>query len=50
MLLGIAVPVFLAAFFCVWLAFHAINVLILLSPFGVLDIFLRLIKFAFLVR
>ncbi len=40
---------FLAAFFCVWLAFHAINVLILLSPFGVLDTLLRAIKLLVLV-
>ena len=42
--LGIGSALFLAAFFCVWLAFHAINVLILLSPFGPLDMALRMIK------
>ncbi len=36
---------FVGAFLVVWLAFHAVNVLILLSPFGFLDLFLRLIKF-----
>lgn len=44
LLLGIGATVFLVAFFCVWLAFHAINVLILLSPFGPLDMLLRGVK------
>ena len=42
---GLAAFVFMLGFFVIWLAFHAINVLILLSPFGFLDIFLRSIKF-----
>jgi hypothetical protein len=41
---GLAACVFMVGFFVVWLAFHAINVLILLSPFGFLDMFLRSIK------
>lgn len=42
--LTIGAGIFLAAFFCIWLAFHAINVLILLSPFGILDLLLRSVK------
>jgi len=42
---ALVLPLFVAAFFSVWLAFHAINVLVLLSPFGVLDTALRSIKF-----
>ncbi len=48
LLVGLGLALFLAAFFCVWLAFHAINVLILLSPFGPLDTLLRLVKLAVL--
>lgn len=44
LLVAIGVVVSLVAFFCVWLAFHAINVLILLSPFGPLDLLLRSMK------
>ena len=47
--LGIGALVFLAAFLCIWLAFHTINVLILLSPFGPLDLFLRSLKLLSLV-
>ena len=47
--LGKAIIVFavigmMAAFFVTWLASHTINVLILLSPFGPLDMVLRAIK------
>ena len=48
-LLGLGIGLFLVAFFCVWLAFHAINVLILLSPFGPLDTLLRMVKLLVLV-
>ncbi len=41
---GVGVVIFVAAFFCVWLAFHSINVLILLSPFGIFDLLLRSVK------
>ena len=42
---GVAVALFMVAFVVIWLAFHAINILILLSPFGFLDMLLRSIKF-----
>lgn len=35
------IPFALAGFAVVWLAFHAINVLIILSPFGLLDLALK---------
>lgn len=40
----ITVPVCLAAFGVVWLSSHAINVLIALSPFGIVDAGLKLTK------
>ena len=43
-LIGLAVIGMMAAFFVTWLAAHTINVLILLSPFGPLDVMLRAIK------
>ncbi|MDX1501133.1 MAG: hypothetical protein R3325_02140, partial [Thermoanaerobaculia bacterium] len=46
--LGIGSVVLVAAFLVVWLASHAINVLILLSPFGPLDLLLRSVKWALL--
>jgi hypothetical protein len=42
--LGLMAVIFVAAFLCIWLAFHTINVLILLSPFGFLDVVLRSLK------
>lgn len=47
--LGVGAVAFLAAFLCIWLAFHVINVLILLSPFGLLDVLLRSVKLVVLV-
>jgi hypothetical protein len=41
LLLVIFVPLSLIAFFAVWLSSHALNVLLLLSPFGFLDLFLK---------
>lgn len=35
---------FLVLFFCVWLVFHAVNVLILLSPSATLDMAMRLVR------
>ena len=43
-LIGLAIVGLLVTFFVTWLAAHTINVLILLSPFGPLDIALRAIK------
>ncbi|MDZ4286490.1 MAG: hypothetical protein U0984_00950 [Prosthecobacter sp.] len=40
----ITIPVFIIAFGVVWLSSHAINVLIALSPFGIVDAGLKLIK------
>jgi len=40
----ITIPVSLVAFAVVWLSAHAINVLIALSPFGIVDAGLKLIK------
>lgn len=40
----ISIPVALVAFAVVWLSSHAINVLIALSPFGIVDSGLKLIK------
>ncbi|WP_395737268.1 hypothetical protein [Prosthecobacter sp.] len=40
----ISIPVALIAFIVVWLSSHAINVLIALSPFGIVDAGLKLIK------
>lgn len=42
------VPICLASFLVVWVTGHAINVLISLSPFGVVDIALKLSKMALL--
>ncbi len=42
----ISIPVALVAFSVVWLSSHAINVLIALSPFGIVDAGLKLIKLA----
>ncbi len=40
----ISIPVAIVAFSVVWLSSHAINVLIALSPFGIVDAGLKLIK------
>lgn len=40
----ITIPVSLVAFAVVWLSAHAINVLIALSPFGIVDAGLKLVK------
>lgn len=40
----ISIPVAIAAFAVVWLSSHAINVLIALSPFGIVDAGLKLFK------
>lgn len=40
----IAIPVAIVGFLIVWLAGHAINVLIALCPFGIIDTFLKLLK------
>lgn len=37
----VVVPVFMAAFLAVWLLSHTINVIIAISPFGLLDFFLK---------
>ena len=42
----ITIPVGIAAFFVVWLSSHALNVLIALSPFGIVDAGLKLSKLA----
>lgn len=44
----ITIPLAVVAFLAVWLACHAINVLIALCPFGFIDAFLKLIKLALL--
>jgi hypothetical protein len=49
LLIALLVPLFLIAFFAVWLSSHALNVLILLSPFGFLDLFLKATRFLFVV-
>lgn len=49
LLIALLVPLFLIAFFTVWLSSHALNVLILLSPFGFLDLFLKATRFLFVV-
>jgi hypothetical protein len=38
------IPLSLLAFFAVWVTSHAVNVLIVLSPFGLLDALLKLMK------
>jgi hypothetical protein len=40
----IAIPLAIVAFLIIWLAGHAINVLIALCPFGFIDAFLKLLK------
>ncbi|WP_395743773.1 hypothetical protein [Prosthecobacter sp.] len=40
----ISIPVAIVAFLVVWLSSHAINVLIALSPFGIVDAGLKLVK------
>jgi hypothetical protein len=47
LLLALLVPLSLIAFFAVWLSSHALNVLILLSPFGFLDLFLKAARVLF---
>jgi hypothetical protein len=44
----LTIPLAVVAFFVVWLACHAINVLIALCPFGFIDALLKLIKVALL--
>lgn len=46
--LALLVPLSLIAFFAVWLSSHALNVLLLLSPFGILDLVLKAARFLFL--
>lgn len=48
LLLVILVPLSLIAFFAVWLSSHALNVLLLFSPFGLLDLFLKISRLLFL--
>ncbi len=45
----ILVPLALVAFFAVWLCNHAVNVLLLLSPFKLADLLLKLMRGAFLI-
>jgi len=42
----VTIPVAVAAFLIVWLSSHAVNVLIALSPFGIVDSALKLFKLA----
>jgi hypothetical protein len=44
----ISIPVAVAAFAVVWLSSHAINVLIAISPFGIVDTGLKLVKLGLL--
>ncbi len=44
----VAVPFAVASFLIVWMASHAINVLIVLSPFGPLDALLKLLRTGFI--
>lgn len=48
LLLAVLVPLSLVAFFAVWLSSHALNVLLLFSPFGMLDLFLKTSRVLFL--
>lgn len=48
LLLVLLVPLSLIAFFAVWLSSHALNVLLLFSPFGLLDLFLKTSRVLFL--
>lgn len=45
----VAVPVFMAAFLAVWLLSHTINVIIAISPFGLLDFGLKSFRFLLIV-
>lgn len=45
----VLVPLALIAFFAVWLCNHALNVLLLLSPFKLADLLLKLMRGAFLI-
>lgn len=45
----VSIPVAIAGFAVVWLSSHALNVLIALSPFGVVDAGLKLTKLALIV-
>ena len=47
-LLWILLPLSILGFFTVWVVSHAINVLVMLSPFGLLDSFLKLSRTALL--
>jgi len=47
-LLALLVPLSFIAFFAVWLSSHALSVLLLLSPFGVLDLVLKAARVLFL--
>ena len=46
--LALLVPLSFIAFFAVWLGSHALSVLLLLSPFGVLDLLLKTARLLFL--
>lgn len=48
LLLVLLVPFSLIAFFAVWLSSHALNVLLLFSPFGLLDLFLKTSRVLFI--
>jgi hypothetical protein len=48
LLLVLLVPLSLIAFFAVWLSSHALNVLLLFSPFGLLDLFLKTSRVLFI--
>lgn len=48
LLLVLLVPISLIAFFAVWLSSHALNVLLLFSPFGLLDLFLKTSRVLFI--
>lgn len=48
LLLVLLVPFSLIAFFGVWLSSHALNVLLLFSPFGLLDLFLKTSRVLFI--
>jgi hypothetical protein len=45
----IAVPFAIAAFLIIWLASHVVNVLIILSPFGIIDALLKIARTALLI-
>lgn len=48
LLMVLLVPLSLIAFFAVWLSSHALNVLLLFSPFGLLDLFLKTSRVLFI--